>query len=211
MHRILPLLLLATLALLWSPLAASADGLAPVEDVATEAPPDVVHELADVLADRLLLPSGRHHVAHCRIASEGCGDRASSFARMFVDAGERHGLDPFLLAALAIRESGLDPSALSPIGAAGIMQLHPRGVGARVPFVRDEHARRRCLDQPGACQGPIVDIGAAHLSRWLKACPDVEAAIGGYASGRCAGAPSYSRRVMRELERLSAARTLRGS
>ena len=208
MYR-LPLLLAAALALCAAaaPDHATADDTTTIETPhATSSPPapdrDVVRDLADALADRMLLPSGRHHVVHCRTAPGGCEARTFRFATMFVDAGRAHRIDPFLLGALAVKESGLSPGAVSRIGAAGILQLHPRGVGAGVPFVRDADVRARCLRRPGACQERVVDIGAAHLAGWLRACDDVESALGGYASGRCAGAPAYSRRVLRELERL---------
>jgi len=168
---------------------------------------DRVAELAEVLDARMLLPNGRHHIVHCRRAPDGCETRVHHFARYLTDAGDDHAIDPYLLAALAVRESALDPSAVSRVGAAGILQLHPRGVGRHVPFVRDHRVRTRCLRQPGACQRPVVDVGAAHLSRWLTACEGVEAAIGGYAAGRCGGAPTHARGVLLELERL---RGLRG-
>ena len=44
---------------------------------------------------------------------------------VIVDAAREHGVDPRLLAAVASRESAYNPSALSRVGASGIMQLMP--------------------------------------------------------------------------------------
>jgi len=53
---------------------------------------------------------------------------ASSLAltRMLAAAANLYGLDPALMAAIAVVESGNDPAAVSPRGAIGIMQLMPQ-------------------------------------------------------------------------------------
>jgi soluble lytic murein transglycosylase-like protein len=43
----------------------------------------------------------------------------------FVAAGQRHGVDPDLLAVVTLVESGGDPAATSPTGAVGLMQVMP--------------------------------------------------------------------------------------
>ncbi len=50
---------------------------------------------------------------------------ATPFAELFEAAGRRHNVDPALLAAVAKAESGFDTSAVSPVGAQGLMQFMP--------------------------------------------------------------------------------------
>lgn len=44
---------------------------------------------------------------------------------VIADAARTHGVDPRLVAAVALRESAWDPQAVSPVGACGLMQLMP--------------------------------------------------------------------------------------
>jgi soluble lytic murein transglycosylase-like protein len=44
---------------------------------------------------------------------------------LIADASKQHGVDPRLVAAIAARESAYNPAAVSPAGAAGVMQLMP--------------------------------------------------------------------------------------
>ncbi|MGY1820360.1 NlpC/P60 family protein [Geodermatophilus sp. SYSU D00079] len=58
-------------------------------------------------------------------ASSGAGLSGVPYADLFTRAGNRHGVDPALLAAVASTESGFDASAVSPAGAQGLMQFMP--------------------------------------------------------------------------------------
>lgn len=44
---------------------------------------------------------------------------------LIADASRQHGVDPRLVAAIAGRESAYNPTAVSPVGAGGVMQLMP--------------------------------------------------------------------------------------
>jgi soluble lytic murein transglycosylase-like protein len=126
---------------------------------------------------------------------------AGDFAPLIADAAERHGLDPVLLTAVAQTESAFDPSAVSPKGARGLLQLMP------------ETARRFGVrDSFDATQN--VDGGAAYLS-WLleRYSGRTELALAGYNAGegavdRYQGVPPFSetrtyvQRVLAGAERL---------
>lgn len=139
--------------------------------------------------------------AHCRRASEGCDRRLFEFAHYLKDAGERNGIDPWLLAAMAFRESGLNPFAVGQVGELGILQLHPRSPASKnIRFVKDGWYRMRCKREPGACQREIVDRAAELLARSVVLCGgDMDRALSAYNTGRCGGNTSYARRVHSEV------------
>lgn len=139
------------------------------------------------------------YIQHCREAREGCPGRVATFARMIGSASEHHDLDPFLLAAVAVRESGMNPLAAGAAGERGIVQLHPRGSGAGIRFVRSESYRHYCEHQPGACQDEVLEAGARLLSRSIERCGSVREGLGAYNRGEC-GETDYSRRVMSERQ-----------
>jgi peptidoglycan DL-endopeptidase CwlO len=59
------------------------------------------------------------------------------YASLFTQAGQRHGISPTLLAAVAKQESAFDARAVSPAGAQGLMQLMPAtaaGLGVSSSF-----------------------------------------------------------------------------
>ena len=106
------------------------------------------------------------------------------FADLFNAAGAQHGVDPVLLAAMARTESSFDPTAVSPAGAQGLMQLMPgtaKGLGVTDPF------------------DPVQSVqGAAQLMRdLLDRFGRVDHALAGYNAGpgavlRYDGIPPYA-------------------
>lgn len=143
-------------------------------------------------------------VRHCRSAQKGCGARMEAFARYFVEAGKRFDLDPWLLAAMAFRESGLDPFATGSVGERGLLQMHPQSPWGRgIRFVKDERYRKICKKQAGACQRDLVQRAADLLSRSVRLCDgNLSAALGSYNTGRCGGNPDYAKRVIIQRDRL---------
>lgn len=138
----------------------------------------------------------------CRQAPTGCEQRLETFARLIANAAARHDIDPFLLAALTMRESSFDPSATGRAGEAGIAQLHPRGEGHDVRYVQDRAYRRRCLRRVDACQQEVLERAADALRRARRRCGTMEGALAAYASGRCDRALSRAEAVMEERQRL---------
>ncbi|MEM7609825.1 MAG: transglycosylase SLT domain-containing protein [Myxococcota bacterium] len=160
--------------------------------------------LARALDERLTVwrsARRRVYVRHCRRARGGCRARLVAFSRVIVAAAQRHAVDPFLVAAMALRESGLNPFAEGSIGERGLVQLHPRGVGSRVRFVRSEGYRRRCERDEAACQEEVLDVGARLVAASIERCGSVEEGLGCYNTGRCQ-INAYARRVLEERQNL---------
>lgn len=159
-------------------------------------------ELARAIEERLTIgvrvDGTRVHIRHCRRAPGGCEARSRRLAELFVGAGARHGVDPFLLAAIALKESGLDSRAVGAAGELGLMQLHPRSPWGR-------RARARCAAAAAECDAIVVDEAAALLARALADCGELGEALGMYNSGGC-GANRYAERVLRIHVAMNAAR-----
>jgi hypothetical protein len=69
--------------------------------------------------------SGTASTATTAATSSGSLQIPSQYASDFLTAGTKYGVSPTLLAAVAKAESDFNPSAVSPAGAIGIMQLMP--------------------------------------------------------------------------------------
>jgi len=119
------------------------------------------------------------YVAHARRA--GGVDRVNELAAA-IDAGARlTGQDPWLLAALAYHESGLNPEAVQPRTRAwGLLQLHPKGRASR-------RAMRYCRRRSDAdCIAAQVLFGALLFRRGLEACArGLVGALSFHRFGRC--------------------------
>jgi peptidoglycan DL-endopeptidase CwlO len=84
----------------------------------------------------------------------GSGAMGTPFDSLFAAAGNKYGVDPALLAAVAKAESGFNPDAVSPAGAQGLMQLMP--------------ATARSLGVDPAVPAQAIDGAARLLSGYLQ-------------------------------------------
>ncbi len=89
---------------------------------------------------------------------------ASPYGALFREAGTRHGVSPALLEAVAQAESGFDPTAISPVGARGLMQIMPARPASSVwiRWIR----RRPSTVRRGSCGAIWSDTG-----RWSSRSP----------------------------------------
>jgi len=163
--------------------------------------------LARAIDARLTVRESREgesiYVQHCRVSQGGCRARIATLSRLITEASNRAGVDPFLTAAIAMRESGLNPLAVSPVGARGVVQLNPKFRGKTVPFVYNERYREKCSQRPGACQREVLDAGLG-LYRWAvdRCGGDVQKGLAWYNSGRCDKQNGYASAVLQERRRL---------
>jgi len=163
--------------------------------------------LARAIDARLTVRESREgkpiHVQYCRTSPGGCRARIAALSRLITEASNRAGVDPFLTAAIAMRESGLNPLAVSPVGARGVVQLNPKYRGKTVPFVYNERYRKECSLRPGACQREVLDAGLGLYEWAVSRCGgDVEKGLAWYNSGHCDKHNGYASSVLRERRRL---------
>jgi soluble lytic murein transglycosylase-like protein len=118
-------------------------------------------------------------------ASPAGGPVDGQFSELINGAAKKYGIDPALLKGLIRQESGFNPNAKSPAGAAGLCQLMPgtaAALGCRNPF------------DPAQA----IDAGAKYLSQQLRAFGgDPRKALAAYNAGpgavrRYGGVPPYA-------------------
>lgn len=141
---------------------------------------------------------------HCRHAPEGCEQRLAKFAEYLANSGTKNGVDPWILTAMAFRESGFNPFAMGSLGELGILQLHPGNPRSKhVRFIHDQWYRQRCKKEIGACQEEVVERAAQLLAKSVEQCGgDLKDALGSYNTGRCGGNSRYAKRILGERKAL---------
>ncbi|MCB9600848.1 MAG: hypothetical protein H6720_10925 [Sandaracinus sp.] len=207
----------------WSPLLAqSSDDATPpptsgvVDDTSATAEDDADLDrragptalaLARALDARLTVwrnGSRQVYVRHCRSARVSCRARVVALARVLARAGvSATGSTPFSSPRWRCAKVGSTRSRKARAGERGIVQLHPRGVGSHVRFVRSEGYRQRCSRAADACQEEVVEAGARLVAASMARCGGMREALGAYNSGVCQ-ATSYGDRVLEERASLVA-------
>lgn len=107
-----------------------------------------------------------------------------AFGDIIESAARRYGLDPALVRAIIEAESGFNPQATSPRGAAGLMQLMPAtqaALGVRNPYDPAQN----------------VEAGVRYLAGLVRRFGDVAIALAAYNAGpnavqRYGGIPPYA-------------------
>ena len=134
--------------------------------------------------ERPVVADERIQVAAARPAHARWRLEAGDYADLIGAAASRHGVDPALLTAMAQAESSFDPRAVSPKGAAGLLQL--------MPATAERFGVTDLFDAPQNVEG------AARYLRWLleRFEGSTELALAGYNAGegtvdRYRGIPPY--------------------
>lgn len=161
--------------------------------------------IADVLLDKLTYPSTvraghPRQVWHCRKAVDGCAARLEAFEGYFVAAvaDKTYATDAWLLAAMAFKETGMNPYATGAANEMGLLQIHPKNKHARgLKFHRSEKYREQCRTKVGACQAEVVTAAASVLEASIEACDgSIELGLGMYNTGRCTRDVFYVTKVL---------------
>ncbi len=118
------------------------------------------------------------YAPHFRNAAGGAEHRAEELASTFLFAEEVYGIDPYLLAALAFRESSMNAEAIGTKGEFSIVQLHPRSRWGRA-------AHTLCKGAEASCERTAVLEAARLLALGVKECGSESRAVGFYRTGHC--------------------------
>jgi soluble lytic murein transglycosylase-like protein len=122
-----------------------------------------------------------------------------AFDPLIAQAAVQHGLDPFVLRALLVVESRLDPVARNRrSGALGLAQLTPggRAAVARLRAARGLPGRFTAADALDPCQA--VFAAAEVLAHQVARCGSLARGLEAYNTGACSRrAPGFVRTVLR--------------
>ena len=128
-------------------------------------------------------PSAKRSSDHAWLAARL--SRPSEYDQLIHQAASNHSLDPRLVKAVALVESGFNPSAVSPKGARGLMQLMP--ATARGNGVRNVHDPAQNIAGGTRYLSHLLNLFDGNLEKSLAAYNAGEGAVARYG-----GIPPYA-------------------
>ena len=124
--------------------------------------------------------------------SDKSKERAHKFAAIIVEESEavQPKIDPFLVTAIAFKESSFRHKVKGARGEVGLMQILPKGALTRTI---ERTTKKQLMDVRAN-----VRMGVGHLSYWQKRCgPDnMDKWLSAYNTGRCKKT-TYAKRIRR--------------
>ena len=102
-----------------------------------------------------------------------------AYQQQIAASAERHGVDPYLVAAVISAESGFDAGGISSKGAVGLMQLMPDTAAEQAAVSGQGRLGPGDLADPAT----NIELGTGYLARLLRRYGDERAAIAAYNAG----------------------------
>ena len=101
------------------------------------------------------------------------------YEEQIASSAARHGVDPYLVAAVISAESGFDAGGVSSKGAVGLMQLMPETAAEQAAVTGRSPVGPEDLTDPAT----NIELGTGYLARLLRRYGDERAAIAAYNAG----------------------------
>lgn len=170
----------------------------------------LVEEMTEVILNRLYLYTNRDGVKQYAGACGAdiyftCEERIQSLVEIMIFEARAKGIDPWVAAAMTWKETRFNPFVISPRGARGVVQLHPRNSRFNsIRFVHgSDHYRNACKRQLGFCQEEVVSNGLALLRDSRERCGgDIESALTMYNTGKCTHEVRYASVILDDANRM---------
>ena len=101
------------------------------------------------------------------------------YEEQIASSAARHGVDPYLVAAVISAESGFDAGGVSSKGAVGLMQLMPETAAEQAAVTGHSPVGPEDLTDPAT----NIELGTGYLARLLRRYGDERTAIAAYNAG----------------------------
>lgn len=166
-------------------------------------------EMTEVILERLYLYTNRdgekQYAGACGADLHfSCEERIRSLVEILIHEARVNAIDPWIAAAMTWKETRFNPFVVSPRGARGVVQLHPRN--SRFNHVRFIHGsdsyRNACKRELGFCQREVISEGLSLLNDARSRCGDMESALTMYNTGKCQREVVYASVIMQDSNRM---------